>query len=150
MEDESIPQVEILAYRLITGEDIISQGVLISPEEEGDEPPFWVLIEPRKIVYYVENESQTYQVGLMPWIFSQVSKDVEYKLYMQDIMTTFTPTDQIVKSYVDIIGNNLLADGEYEILNELSDLETLDNVEDESITNYVSDYLDNISKKTLH
>jgi hypothetical protein len=80
--------------RLNTGEDIISEVVLV--KNEGN---FYLCINPLKIVYNLAARPDSLIVAFSPWVFSSICDKQEFPIFPSDVLTIADPTKALVDCY---------------------------------------------------
>lgn len=84
---------DVKFIRLITGEDIIT-GVKAVGEDNK-----YTLVNPLKIVYAIGDKSGIISIGLVQWVFPDVTATQELPLRQTDILTIADPSPDMLKSY---------------------------------------------------
>lgn len=85
-------------FRLVTGEDIISEAV----ESVIDDKTTYTLFNPLKIVY-VMGKPGFISISLMEWVFSRVVDMQEFELKPESILVTSQPGENLITYYHDCI-----------------------------------------------
>lgn len=88
--------IELKFFRLVTGEDLITQVV-----RKGE---IYVLIQPLKIAYMAHAAGKI-SISLYQWVFSRISDAQEFPIFPTDIITMSNPSVHMTKHYWEMINH---------------------------------------------
>lgn len=83
--------------RLKTGEDIICECVQTSNIDTNDVT--WDLKNPMKILYIPGNSPGIYHIGLMPWLFDQITDVTTVTLKDEDVLFDIGVNERLTTHY---------------------------------------------------
>ncbi len=133
--------MNVKLFRLITGEDLISEFTL-----EGNTI---ILKSPYKIIYMVQ-PNDMFRVSLIPWVFDSLVKNNEFPILGKDVLTYVDPADKLLETYK----NSVSEDKKNPILPIEEELDIMDKneerIKEEDFLNMVKDKLQSLQKRTLH
>ena len=84
--------------RLNTGEDIITEVVMIHDEES-----HYLFVNPLKVVYNLGKRPDSIVLAFSPWVFSSVCDKQEFPIFPNDVVTIADPTEAIVDCYWEFV-----------------------------------------------
>lgn len=93
-------QEDVKFFRLVTGEDIISEVVEMSI----DDKTIYTLLNPMKIVYMM-GKPGFLSISMMEWIFSRICDVQEFNLKPNDILTVGQPSENLITYYHECVDN---------------------------------------------
>ena len=93
MEEGLNPRIKFI--RMNTGEDVIAEIV----KHKEDDEDLYVLINPLKILYTMNQSSGGVAIALMQWIFPRICDKQEFPVYSSDIITMCDPSEQMETYY---------------------------------------------------
>jgi hypothetical protein len=89
--NEPIKMTSLKFIRLVSGEDIVAETI----EEDGK----FILINPLKIVYAINELSGMMSISLMQWIFPKITESQDFVLDKSTIIVRSEPSSSMIKYY---------------------------------------------------
>jgi hypothetical protein len=130
-------------YRLLTGEDIISESRFVDITDR--EKEHYVFTNPYKIVYFSDPSGKgKVMLSLLPWIFHALSDDTECKVYSENVLTMVNPSKKLIEYYNTSLESEKaprVVDKKPSYSDEISDMS------EEELMETIADYLDDIGNK---
>lgn len=143
-----VSQPEVMFFRLVTGEDIISLSQEITKGDEND--AYFLMKNPMKIIY-MQNPMipSKMAISLMQWVFGRICETQEFKIFETDVITISQPSPSLMEYYHEAV-TAMETKPQMEIAEPDVDLIDEDDLEDDS--EMLKSILDHIepSKKTIH
>ena len=141
-----VSQPEVMFFRLVTGEDIISLSQEITKGDEND--AYFLMKNPMKIIY-MQNPMMPSKmaISLMQWVFSRICETQEFKIFETDVITISQPSSSLMEYYHEAVTAM-----ETKPLIDLEDPDTFDEDDLEDDSEMIKSILEHIdpSKKTIH
>ena len=125
---------KVLIFRLITGEDLISEHERVTDGRIR-------LIKPMKILYMMSQEGIS--ISLVQWVFPVVTEMREYIFDTTNILTRIEPTKALQLHYgestkhFDKINSSIKEEADKELY---ADIMLKDDIEDSATANLVNDF----------
>jgi len=141
-----VTEPEVMFFRLITGEDIISLSQEIPRSDEGDS--HFLMKNPMKIIY-MQNPliPSKMAISLMQWVFGRICETQQFKVYENDILTISQPSKSLMEYYHEAVTAM-----ETKPMLDLEESDTMDEDDLEDDSEMIKSILEHIepSKKTIH
>lgn len=141
-----ISEPEIMFFRLVTGEDIISLSQEIPKDDLSDS--HFLMKNPMKIIY-MQNPliPSKMAISLMQWVFGRICEIQEFKVYENDILTISYPSESLMQYY-----NEAVTAMEAKPMMDLEEPDILDEDDMEDDSEMIKSILEHIepTKKTIH
>jgi hypothetical protein len=127
-------------FRLITGEDIVS--------EYEDTEDCYRLINPCKIVYLSSVKKGHISISLMQWIFAKVCDNQVFDLPKSQVQVKSTVSESLIEHYHTSVDHFIQVEAESKIdLEEYEKDDSIENVSSDETLDLIKEYISNLAKQ---
>lgn len=85
--------------RMNTGEDLITEII----ETQINDQACYVFVNPLKVVYLVGETPGRLMLSLIEWVFPRITKDQQFQIYPDDVITIADASDDICDYYFEAL-----------------------------------------------
>lgn len=131
---------EVEFFRLVTGEDIVSEYELTDTS--------YILINPCKVVYMSSMKKGFLSISLMQWVFSRLVEEQVFDLPKNQVLVKSRPSEHMIDHYyhsVEHFSKSELKD-QIDFDDPIMDDSDADDIVEETDINLFKEIMDKISK----